>query len=58
MRATILINIDEEYIKRKNLTYKEILSKTLDSLSELYDSLDLSFDCGYNPELITNGSIN
>lgn len=58
MRTAILIDIDDNSLKKQGYTYKEILNKTLDKLSDLYSDLELNFDCGYNPETVTDSSIN
>lgn len=58
MRTTILIDIDDNSIEKQGYTYKEILNKTLDKIADLYSDLKLSFDFGYNPETITDSSIN
>lgn len=55
MKTSIDIQIADKSLKEAGLDYRKILDESLEVLSDLYDKYNLDFDCGYNPQLITNG---
>ena len=55
MKTSIDIQITDKSLKEAGLDYRKILDESLDVLSALYDKYDLDFDCGYDPQTITNG---
>ena len=55
MKISIDIQITDESLKKAGLNNRQILDASLEVLSDLFDKYDLDFDCGYNPQLITNG---
>lgn len=58
MKAEIVINIDDKSLVESGLSSAVILDITLDRLVDLYNQYNLDFDCGYNPQLVTNGKTN
>lgn len=58
MKTAIDIQITEKSLLEARLTYRQILDASLDALSNLYDRHNLDFDCGYNPQMITDGTRN
>lgn len=54
MKAYICIEITDDSIKGANMTYEDILDASLGVLSDLYREKNLEFDCGYNPQMVTN----
>ena len=55
MKAVIVVNIDEDSIRKSGLSKDYILETTLDQMQALYNRLHLVTDFGYNPQIITNG---
>ena len=55
MKTFIDIQITDKSLKEAGLDYRKILDESLEVLSVLYDRYNLDFDCGYNPQMITNG---
>ena len=55
MKTAIDIQISDKSLKESGLDYRQILDASLEALSCLYDKYGLDFDCGYNPQMITNG---
>lgn len=54
MKTYLCIEITDDSIKDANMTYTDVLNASLDVLSDLYREKNLVFDCGYNPQLVTN----
>lgn len=55
MKTAIDVQITDKSLKEAGLDYRQILDASLEVLSDLYDKYNLDFDCGYNPQMITNG---
>ncbi len=55
MKTAIDVQITDKSLKEAGLDYRQILDASLGVLSDLYDKYNLDFDCGYNPQMITNG---
>lgn len=55
MKTFINIQITEKSLNEAGLDRRKILDESLEILSALYDRYNLDFDCGYNPQMITNG---
>lgn len=55
MKTSIDIQISDKSLNEARLNYRKILNESLEVLSVLYDKYNLDFDCGYNPQMITNG---
>lgn len=58
MKTSIVIQISDKSLKENGLDYQQILDASLEALANLYNSHNLEFDCGYNPQMITNGTRN
>lgn len=58
MKTAIGVQITDKSLKEAGLDYMQILDASLKVLSDLYDKYNLDFDCGYNPQMITNGTRN
>ena len=58
MKTSIDIQITDKSLKEAGIDYKWILDASLEVLAHLYDRHNLDFDCGYNPQMITNGTRN
>lgn len=58
MKTFIDIQISDKSLKEAGINYKQILDASLEELAHLYDRYNLNFDCGYNPEMITDGTRN
>lgn len=54
MKAYICIEVTDDSIKSANMTYEDILDASLGVLSDLYREKNLVFDCGYNPQIVTD----
>ncbi len=55
MKTAIDIQISDKSLKEAGIDYRQILDASLEALSDLYDRHNLDFDCGYNPQMVTNG---
>ena len=55
MKTFIDVQISDKSLKEAEIDYRKILDESLEVLSNLYDRYNLDFDCGYNPQMITNG---
>ena len=55
MKTSIDIQISDKSLNEAGLNYRQILDASLEVLSDLFDKYNLDFDCGYNPQMITNG---
>lgn len=55
MKTAIDVQITDKSLTNAGLDYRRILDASLEALSHLYDKYNLDFDCGYNPQMITNG---
>lgn len=58
MKTAIDIQISDKSLKEAGLNNRQILDASLEALSNLFDKYNLDFDCGYNPQMITNGTRN
>lgn len=55
MKTSIVVQISDKSLKEAGIDYKWILDASLEALANLYNRHNLDFDCGYNPQIITNG---
>ena len=55
MKTSIDIQISDKSLEEAGIDYKWILDASLEVLAHLYDKYNLDFDCGYNPQMITDG---
>lgn len=58
MKTSIVIQISDNSLNKAGLDYKKILDASLEALASLYNKHNLNFDCGYDPQMITNGTRN
>ena len=59
MKAVIQIEIPDEDLQKEELSAREILDETLETISLHYQmNHRFYFDIGYNPEIITKGGRN
>ena len=58
MRTVIVVNVDDKSIRRNEYSNKQVLDSVLSAIGSKLYSMRLSFDCGYNPELVTSSDIN
>ena len=58
MKTAIDILISDKSLREAGIDNRKILDLSLDALSDLYNRFGLEFDCGYNPQMITNGTRN
>lgn len=58
MRTAIMVHIDDKSIKEHGYDDKAVLAAVLKSIGTTLKDLHLSFDCGYNPQLVTPSDIN
>lgn len=56
MKTAIVVKIDDGTLRDAELSREEILGQTLLVIAALYKKYNLSFDCGYNPNMITDDS--
>ena len=57
MRVSLLIDIDGQSLYNAHLAKESIMPMTLETLAEIYESYSLDYDCGFNPEQITNDGV-
>lgn len=58
MRTSIVVKIDDASLKKAEFSRKEVLAYILQAISGVCETLNLDYDCGYNPELITDDNVN
>lgn len=54
MKTAIVIKIDDKSLESAGLTKEAVMQIALETIAREFDSFGLDYDCGYNPQLVTN----
>jgi hypothetical protein len=57
MKTCIVVDIDQDSLRKADMSDRQVLDMTLDTLSRLYNRCGLEFDCGYNPQYISKTGV-